>query len=282
MSLVGAAAIQAGGNILGGLLGGGSSSKPAAIMRAQDRRLQKRQFKQAQRFAAKWNRKSYRYAQQQARKGVRLRVRDARSAGLHPLFALGGNVPGGAPSFGAGPQPNYVGGPNGLSASDSEYSFGDALGDVADAASGFLTARHARQVAAQQLDMQMRSTDSQVGLNDAMADYYRSLEAKAVQDMSIKATPVADPRADVQGPFPLEVLPQTIREDHNLVRDEAGNITRVPPDGLDEVNQTRWLWDQFMQNVHGLTQSPGDWLQYKINQWERDRSRARDFYRRAK
>lgn len=238
MSLIGASLIGAGGNILSGLLGSGGSSPTNAgkLTRKYNKRQARRaradtlRFnRQSRRFSQYWNRKQLRHAKQQSRKaetqlkyGIRRRVKDAKAAGLHPLFALGAN-PGafsgssfsvGTPA-GSGFQANQIGGPNGLSVSDDSYTFGDALGDLAQAGQGYFTARHARKLQAAKFELEAAQVGSGVQLNEAMTNYYNSLAAKATQDAVAHAGGRRDPTQDLTL-GPPEISPYSKDYSHRM------------------------------------------------------------------
>lgn len=73
------AAVSAGTSILGGLFG-----------RKSQKKMQEREYQAQKEFA---------------QHGVRWRVEDAKAAGLHPLYALGAQLPSFSPSFASGEDP---------------------------------------------------------------------------------------------------------------------------------------------------------------------------------
>lgn len=86
------------GSIIGGLLGGIGSmfgADKAASASMKGARMQMKMTKWASRKNLQWQK---RFAQ----RGIRWRVKDAKKAGLHPLAALGAQIPGFAPSFQVG------------------------------------------------------------------------------------------------------------------------------------------------------------------------------------
>lgn len=139
---------------------------------------------EAQRAAAS---KEYDRQKEFAQTGIQWRVRDAEAAGLHPLFALGANVPTYSPGQWVDPGFRQMG-----------QDVGAAVSRAVDQ-----DARHARQL---QLDV----LGSQVDLNSAHADYYRSLamrERTSGQSQGIPSFEQNDPIfSDVVKPKPDEVI----------------------------------------------------------------------------
>lgn len=108
-----------------------------------------------------------------AQHGVRWRVEDAVAAGLHPLFALGANVPQFSPVSMAFPQ--VVGSRRGESG-----GFGDAARAVASFAESYY--RQEALAAAAESERRLRSSQ---------ADYYDALAAKERQSLNAQP-PVPD------------------------------------------------------------------------------------------
>lgn len=90
------AVISAGASILGGILGGKSDKRAR-----QQNQLQFQESLEQQNF---WNQKNLDFATRQFETSAQTRVKDAKAAGLHPLFAMGGSM-GGSPSFSTGGHP---------------------------------------------------------------------------------------------------------------------------------------------------------------------------------
>lgn len=130
-----------------------------------------------------WNERAWKHARDQFTQGIRYRVKDARLAGIHPLFALGANIPGGSPSFAVGSD----------RAAGSSFSRG--LETVGRAATQYGLAVGGRQerraAAAAQAHAQANDnirTLSSSKLDSAQAAYYSALAAKAAQEVNSTGT----------------------------------------------------------------------------------------------
>lgn len=117
-----------------------------------------------------------------AQHGIRWRVEDAKAAGLHPLYALGANLPSYSPTFSSG-----VGG--GSSVASDMASLGQSI-------SGAIQTKEARE--AQQLSLELLR--SQIGETDARRDYYSSEAARARQAAGVTPNfPRSEQFQDVPG-----------------------------------------------------------------------------------
>ncbi|WNK15013.1 MAG: DNA pilot protein [Microvirus sp.] len=114
------------------------------------------------------------YAQQKefAQNGIRWRVADAKAAGLHPLFALGGNIPGSSPVA-------------------IEDTLGPAITQAGQNLSRSITPQQTPQEKVL-MDAQLRQIASSTRLNDANAAYYNSLAA-GKRNQPAQTFPVDDP-----------------------------------------------------------------------------------------
>jgi len=174
MNSMGAASIQAGTQILQGVLDrdfqGGQSSK-ARQFSIDDRAWRRDAFTQDRNWSKMWS-DIYRHDdQRRADTKYQRLVLDARNAGLHPLFALGGGMAGGSGGsyFGGGQgQAPIPGSPAGGSATHGVAAAGRAVAE-------HLMGKHAAQMAERRLDSQIR-------VDDANVNYLNSLAAKAAQE----------------------------------------------------------------------------------------------------
>lgn len=144
-------ALSVGGRILGGLFGKRSADNQAA----QNAALQ-REF---------------------AQNSIRWRVADAKAAGVHPLFAMGG------PSATYSPAPITT-------------HMADAISGAGQDLSRAVTAQ-ASQPERQILQHQLVQSQASASRDFAMASYYRSLEARNIQSLN-NAAPI--PMEDIQDP----------------------------------------------------------------------------------
>lgn len=101
-----------------------------------------------------------------AKHGIRWRVQDGLKAGVHPLYAIGANVPSFSPVM-----------------SGAGDDFGNAVDDAVDVISGKTSEERALRQA------QLAVLQSQIGENDARADYFRS-EAARNKQAALASTPV--------------------------------------------------------------------------------------------
>lgn len=145
-------AIQAAGSVLGGLLGGRGSSR-------------------GQNFQEDAYRETFQWDVDKFTNAIRYRVGDAKAAGVHPLFALGGSVGGGS-----GAQIPFA--DSGQATSGSWLQDGlESLGGAADA---WLTEQDERRLRADAHREQMLERDMALQLHQAQvhkleADTARSL-----------------------------------------------------------------------------------------------------------
>lgn len=134
------ALIQTGGSLLGGLIGGKDAKKAV--------------------------KKQYKYQKEFAKNQLQWRVEDAKAAGLHPLFALGGGG-GTSPTFMAGQSP-----------------MGSAIADSA-AAIGSAVAGRPSELSKQLQSAQIQSINSQTERNQAEAALARSQAARVAQTANV-------------------------------------------------------------------------------------------------
>lgn len=198
------AAIMAGSNLLGGLLGNSKQVDPTSSAAywynlAEGRRARKEEYQRQKEFA---------------QHGVRWRAADAAAAGMHPLFAFGGNLAGYSPSAAV------------VDGGGSVGSESDAMGEALSRAGQDV----GRAVMAQETVDQRNERLARLEVlaagkekDEAMASYYRALAAKTAGETNASA------------PFPADVVTQayslpTARnvEAHPLYRDAV----KLSPDEM--------------------------------------------------
>lgn len=124
--------IGAGSSLLGGLMGAGNSSDQFwASIKAnrRGRKQQMKQYKKSMQFA----RTQYKFGKQMTlealkRSGLKWRMQEAKKAGIHPLYALGGTGGGFSPSVSVGTP-----GPGGASGGVSGTGDGGLASGIAQA-----------------------------------------------------------------------------------------------------------------------------------------------------
>lgn len=135
---------------------------------------------------------------------IQSRVRDAKMAGIHPLYALGAPASGGMSMSGGGLSPV------GLDLDMSPIG-GGGMGEGL-ARAGQVAAEHlSRRVPKALTNAQLRGAQSEADVNEAQALYYRSMAAKAL----------ADAQATQAGTSPLPPGGEIVRtpmEPHALVK----------------------------------------------------------------
>ena len=191
--------ISAGAGLLGGFLSDSSNEDIARQNREESRWWNQR--------AEAWAKQSLEWQREQWLGTIQARVRDARAAGIHPLYALGAassNFGGASPSFGVSQElPTGSGLGRGLEVA------GRALGSAVDQFRG----RKQRQVAARRAgelhDAQMRQLAARAAVDEAQAMAIWSEQRRAEQKLN-QVRPAPDPY-DAQGArtWPLGAKPGT-------------------------------------------------------------------------
>lgn len=239
--------IGAGGNLLGGLLGSREASKNRA----------------AQKEFAQF--------------GIRWRVADAKAAGLHPLYALGAQVPSFSPVH-----------------SEAPAQLAEMGQNIGRAVQAQMTAREKVRAA-----LELQLLQSQIGETDARADLARSQAARNAQEYGQSTGLGTDTPFDQSlAPEGVHVLGQHVNKapvSHmgSELDDSVGsnvnpmwsrfnigkNIEIVLPGGmggdaaesLESLSESPMLlWMTFMENKHRYGQSRADWLmqRYVGDAWE--------------
>lgn len=171
---VAAAWIGAGSSLLGGALSRGNNTA-------------------ARYDANKWNRRQMAFAKDFARMGVRWKVEDAKKAGLHPLYALGGNLsPGGM-------SPAYVGG------GESSDPMGSALANAGQDISRAVLAQATPEEKAM-AHLQMLKLKSEIQGNEAQSNYWNAQAAKLRQTTPTPGVPLMPPAVGLVAPKPQDML----------------------------------------------------------------------------
>lgn len=143
-AILAGAGITAGGNLLGSALSDSEGRDPTTSAAYWQNRADQREF---------------------AKHGIRWRVKDAKAAGLHPVFALGGSLPSYQPSttFGGDDSP--------------DYSLGRALADSGQAIGRAVATQETAQERAEG-QARLAVLAAQVAKDEAMANYYNSEAAR--------------------------------------------------------------------------------------------------------
>lgn len=157
--VIAGAGIQAGGSLIGGLLGAKSSGKEAN--------------------------KAYRRAKEFAQHKYYWAAKDAKAAGLHPLFALGAGSGGGSPTFMAGQSP-----------------MGSAVADAA-AAIGQGVAAKPTEVQRNLAHAQIESINSQTRRNDAEAALANSQARRVAQESYARGNDILQTAVSETAPVPV-------------------------------------------------------------------------------
>lgn len=237
--LITSSLIGAGSQLLGGLFGKSSDSKNRALHRSQ--------LKQAQgQF------------DQQMDHSIQRRVKDATSAGIHPLFALGGNV-GASPTVNAGQPPQ------------SGNSMGNAIANIGQIIGQIPTAR------------------AQIKRDEAEAAFLNAQAAKVTQDMtSTGRDSLGNPSGAGVRTFPLpdsepmgkplyfqpEIPKHAPGKPHLVSGTKPGFIEIKMPDGrtvenydpdlgLDEIGQVNYVLERSRHKAADMMM----WTDTKIRNW---------------
>lgn len=145
-----------------------------------------------------------------AQNGIRWRVADAKAAGLHPVFALGGNV--------ATYSPQAIVSPD-VSTGDFS-SMGQHLGRAMSAQQS----AHERAIT----DLQLRQGEAAVRKDEAIASYYASEAARNAQAAVVSAPVQADPISPSVPP--AGVVDGSVKVDPaSYVPHRVGDVSMEPP-----------------------------------------------------
>lgn len=204
--IITAAAITAGSNLLGGALANSKHvDATAGASYWYDRQ---------ERYDAR--KEEYERQKEFAQHGVRWRVKDAVAAGLHPLFAFGGNLAGYSPSA-------SVGGSGGGS-----YAESDGMGDaIARAGQDVGRAVAAQETVDQRNERQARLALLAAGTEKdlAQASYYRSLAAR-------ESNPAAAPFPGNLPQFGADVVTQAYNRPHVESHPLYADAVQLKPDEM--------------------------------------------------
>lgn len=228
-----------GNSIVGNLL------KSKAADKAND--AEANQYAAQVQRSEKWNQKGYDLANAQFRTNIQTRVKDARKAGIHPLFALGATGAGG--SFSAGGEAPLPAG---------QHVTGSGIGTGLEVLANNKEASALEQA-------QTRAANAQALRNETDAMRIAS-EIKRAEQAAIHGTgtpqpdtPTYDPTTGVTvyplgerkpGPTPLVVNPNSSIPRRVTVRGPGGHTKALNPDiGVDEVGQLDWLYQPLFQAI---------------------------------
>lgn len=216
-----AALISGGFNLAGGLLG---RSKRSSSQKHID-------YYNSLRASQAWS--AERAAHLERNRQIRLRVRDARLAGLHPLFALGASVNNQPAS------PTIVGGGQ----SDSGSLVGDALRETGQFISRYMSDREERERGARLMTLQERESAARVRESEANAKLAEVRASVAAQQANSRRPPVSADTPDGTMPSLRTRYrdPETGRV-HSLLNPDAG---------LDEIAQFGYVVDMMKDFATG-------------------------------
>lgn len=163
--------------------------------------------------------KSYKHARDQFTQGIRYRVKDARLAGIHPLFALGASPAGG----------QVV--PTVMGQHPSGSAVGSALTALGEGARSLAQGRLASRAAS----LAERQADASINRDNAQAMYYASLAKKTELEAQSGAKTYPYPTGPSRSPLvqrePLRIGPN-VRKVQGRVERVAGGPWRISNPGL--------------------------------------------------
>lgn len=207
--LVTSALIKTGGSLLGGLFGRKSND----------------QSKRSAHLAEQMNRQSMMHQAGlygERNKQIRLRVRDAKAAGLHPLFALGASTAGFSPTA-------VLGGGDGQSETGSFA--GDSISAAAEGYANYIEAREGRKQAASERDRAAAFADAQRRRVEAETQLINTRKALVEQQINSTRPADQDPTAAATKHEPY----------YKIYRMPDGTLVRLinSETGLDELSQLK-------------------------------------------
>ena len=220
--LIGSSLIGAGASLLGGMFGRKSNKKAAAQQYAQQVEASRLDYERSKEFA---------------QKGVQWRVEDAKKAGLHPLFALGGA---GASYSGSAFIPGQA--PSGSFAEDAARGVGQAAQALINRPNAY-----ERQQARYERRLQQKLLESQITKTQAET----ASELRRIAPGVPSAIP---PSSSVSGSRPMKVEPQADVAGQDVVVGDDGRIYRVPSFKFDDITMPAF-WSYMFQrhtNPHAL------------------------------
>lgn len=141
------------------------------------------------------NKDNIKYQKQFAQRGIRWRVKDAKAAGVHPLFALGANTASFSPSVSA-----------------PDYSF---VGDAVNSMAQRREAKKAEKLALAEFDLSRRKTEAEINLLNAQAAKMMpgaGRDAGGSSNNGKDVAPSATPGPQVPG-FKIHGVPQSFNPD---------------------------------------------------------------------
>lgn len=192
--------------VTGGLIGAGASLAGGLLGAKEGKKLRKQELAAQKEFA---------------QHGVRWRVEDAKAAGLHPLYALGAQLP----SF----TPTYTSGASlGSSLAEAGQTVGRAVSSLQTSAE--------REAQALQLDVlrkQLEESDARIG----------ALNSEAFRNMQEANASAAFPSVSGSALVPEGQAPQVNRGMVSVVPSEVGTASR---DDVSVGAGTNYAWRRYM------------------------------------
>lgn len=262
-------------SFLGGMFGGSSSAKQMSAAGMRQNNMDYMKHIQTE----QWNKRAYdlarsQFSHQQVMDNNRISIaaNDARNAGLHPLFALGGGISagGGSPSFSAGGLGGMSGG-GGFGVPESGSVIGEGLEAAGRAIGSYADHQERKRLAAeagkrQKLADYQAAELHQANLRRLHASAFRdeseaiaaqSDKKRAEMDALIKRAPVVpvpDSAAPAYKKRPLKVEPREshVGRVHATGPEGPHEYHYAPPSlGGDEINQFIWAINQAVEQTRG-------------------------------
>lgn len=260
--LIGSALIGAGSSLLGGLFGKKSADKAAKLNAAQ-------------------NERAFQFADDQFRTSIQTRVKDAKAAGIHPLYAIG--APGSSVGFSTTP-------------AESGSALGEGLSRAGQAAASAIAGRRMATLNERLVESQIHAQNAAAEHDQALAASVRKRTEQAVNSgprpnsmSTLPASATLADRALESRPWsvsPRASFPETVEAITGTGPQELLN----PELGLDEVGQAYYLIQKAREYTRpgfyrafeahdDLVDKVSDWLLRRFGESVKPHSR---FYRHGR